>query len=462
LKTVAILSAFVAAAHAAHVSPLDNLGADKTCTKQTGQCPVARCVGGPPAGCSYSTLLIERTSWFGGEPACCPELCVFRKDGPAGKGTGDVCKIERTTRFPPMTTPAPLAPCPLPCKDLFQTCVARYQDDEICLKYAEAGYLCKDHAKCDAIAFVKGKEECVGGKQFTECGSACELTCDNADNGPGMCIEMCVQGCFCIGEANVWDAASEQCMTLDTCPGVNQCESTIGENFLNTGNLVTQCSSTNEDDTCYATDCVSGMCVPDGNWDAGSKMDIICGKNKNEKGCLNGKEQCRWAEGSEGGVPPVFICTEGEWVYGKGGCTFVEPAGVTTIPPDVEAACAHIEESGCYQSNYEPACDLHGADSGCFGIVRTAYSKCGADCLSFTAASTNPKCGECVENALFNTATIDPMVPDIYTCCNCLDAAFSAVGVPSAEVDRMLQLTCPITNDDMDDVFYNYDDDFRV
>lgn len=133
---------------------------------------------------------------------------------------------------------------------------------------------------------------------------------------------------------------------------------------------------------------------------------------------------CKWAEGTDAGQPPpVFLCSDGEWVLGKGQCSFDEPPGVTTIAPNVEAACDFIEESGCYQTGYKPVCDITTRPE-CYGIVKTAYSNCKATCLTFNAASTNPKCGECVEDALFKTRTIDESRPDIYTCCNCLDAAF--------------------------------------
>ena len=144
--------------------------------------------------------------------------------------------------------------------------------------------------RCDAEAagFVKGHTDCVGGKEFIECGSPCPLTCNNIDEDM-ICMEMCVTGCFCTGKTAIWDEASEQCMDETACPGDNQCESTIGENYLNTGNLQTECKGTEDDDACYSPGCVDALCVPDGDWDEGSKMYKICGRDKTEKACTTGR-----------------------------------------------------------------------------------------------------------------------------------------------------------------------------
>ena len=37
---------------------------------------------------------------------------------------------------------------------------------------------------------------CMGGKEFTECGSACPATCENRRSDM-VCPQMCVPGCFC-------------------------------------------------------------------------------------------------------------------------------------------------------------------------------------------------------------------------------------------------------------------------
>ena len=203
------------------------------------------------------------------------------------------------------------------------------------------------------------------------------------------------------------------------------------------------------------------MCVPDGDWDAGSKMDKVCGKSNTEYDCVTGKgeqKRCRWATGVPTlARPPVFVCSSGEWVYAKGECGYDEPAGKTTISTKVEAACSFIEESGCYLLTADNTCDIS-KRSECFGIVKTAMKNCKIGCLNFNSASKDPKCGQCVEDALFKTRTIDSSVPDIYTCCSCLDPAFAAIGVPSSEVDRMLQLTCP-TEGYYGGYDYEYDDD---
>ncbi|KAF5654706.1 Chymotrypsin-elastase inhibitor ixodidin [Fusarium heterosporum] len=37
--------------------------------------------------------------------------------------------------------------------------------------------------------------KCPAGEQFSECGTACPLTCDNPEPQP--CTQQCVRGCFC-------------------------------------------------------------------------------------------------------------------------------------------------------------------------------------------------------------------------------------------------------------------------
>ena len=153
------------------------------------------------------------------------------------------------------------------CKDVYAGYKAKGYSDLACIDLAKNGFMCSDQTgvkmKCDAIAagFVKGHADCVGGKVFTECGSACPLTCDNMGNTDMVCPKMCVVGCFCKGNTPIWDDATEMCMAGDTCPGKNQCEGTIGENYLNTGSLKSVCKGTEDDDVCYSSGCVTASNV---------------------------------------------------------------------------------------------------------------------------------------------------------------------------------------------------------
>ena len=55
---------------------------------------------------------------------------------------------------------------------------------------------------------------CTNGMIFSDCGTACPLTCKNKDNPPG-CIEVCVEGCFCPKNLVVLEGG---CVLPENCP----------------------------------------------------------------------------------------------------------------------------------------------------------------------------------------------------------------------------------------------------
>ena len=57
---------------------------------------------------------------------------------------------------------------------------------------------------------------CPEGKVYQDCGTACPLTCDNYNNPPLACPEVCVEGCFCpTGQVE----KGEKCVEPPQCSG---------------------------------------------------------------------------------------------------------------------------------------------------------------------------------------------------------------------------------------------------
>uniref|UniRef100_A0A8C5Q4J1 TIL domain-containing protein n=1 Tax=Leptobrachium leishanense TaxID=445787 RepID=A0A8C5Q4J1_9ANUR len=51
---------------------------------------------------------------------------------------------------------------------------------------------------------------------YTDCGSACPITCQNKDDTSTMCIDMCVPGCFC--DTDYIEDGLGGCVLKEDCP----------------------------------------------------------------------------------------------------------------------------------------------------------------------------------------------------------------------------------------------------
>ena len=109
---------------------------------------------------------------------------------------------------------------------------------------------------------------------------------------------MCVEGCFCPrsntkGVALVWDDVNGKCSTVNDCPDVGTCDSTIETDYLDTGAHVAACKKTGSGDQCAPDTCLSGCTAA--NWDeAGAKYDVKCVREADAASCNKHKE-CQWA-----------------------------------------------------------------------------------------------------------------------------------------------------------------------
>ena len=61
--------------------------------------------------------------------------------------------------------------------------------------------------------------DCPGGLEYQECGSACPVTCENHANPP-VCLDICVDGCFCPPGQVLLNSTSTVCVAVEDCPGM--------------------------------------------------------------------------------------------------------------------------------------------------------------------------------------------------------------------------------------------------
>ena len=55
--------------------------------------------------------------------------------------------------------------------------------------------------------------------EYQECGSTCPATCENHANPP-VCIDVCVDGCFCPPGQVLLNSTSTECVEITDCPGI--------------------------------------------------------------------------------------------------------------------------------------------------------------------------------------------------------------------------------------------------
>lgn len=87
--------------------------------------------------------------------------------------------------------------------------------------FCKSGYLRNDNGTCVTIGQCVGKDTVCPGpnEEFLACGTACPLTCKQPETLS--CGLACSMGCFCKA-GYVRDTANDKCVTLDKCP-VEQC-----------------------------------------------------------------------------------------------------------------------------------------------------------------------------------------------------------------------------------------------
>ncbi|KAJ1132125.1 hypothetical protein NDU88_010454 [Pleurodeles waltl] len=79
------------------------------------------------------------------------------------------------------------------------------------------GFVLESAASKCCIPLSECKKACPENAQYTDCGTACPLTCDNYDNPPLVCSKECVQGCFCKEGFVFENAVSKRCIPQSEC-----------------------------------------------------------------------------------------------------------------------------------------------------------------------------------------------------------------------------------------------------
>jgi len=400
--------------------------------------------------CVEADCGMTRVDTWDGRGYCCPEMGGWRHD--KGYGTKCIAKEAGPAVLPP--TPAPMPKCPMSCKDAFAHCKTKYKDNDSCLSYAAKGYLCgKEAGPCDATDLLKNEPQCPDIQVYTMCGSPCVATCESPVL-PNMCMDMCVEGCFCPrsntkGVALVWDDVNGKCSTVNDCPDVGTCDSTIETDYLDTGAHVAACKKTGSGDQCAPDTCLSGCTAA--NWDeAGAKYDVKCVREADAASCNKHKE-CQWA-GDGQGTPPTFVCSTTEDAQtGEVGTQWV-PQNIGTCQSSGGMAmtmCDLFQDTQCLAK--KECSDM----AECTKLTNTSFSNCKLPCFNAgSSAAGAQKCGTCLEEQLLSTVTINGVEGDLIACCGCLVGALEAVGISSNQALPILEGTCkkrdPAEDDDLD------------
>ncbi|XP_076304973.1 serine protease inhibitor swm-1-like [Tachypleus tridentatus] len=81
--------------------------------------------------------------------------------------------------------------------------------------FCNSGFVRGPYRKCVRPEECPGTiPECPDGEYFSECGTACEETCEKR---PDVCTLQCIRGCFC--NPGLIRGPNHSCISPDECPG---------------------------------------------------------------------------------------------------------------------------------------------------------------------------------------------------------------------------------------------------
>ncbi|GIX78475.1 kunitz-type U19-barytoxin-Tl1a [Caerostris darwini] len=81
----------------------------------------------------------------------------------------------------------------------------------------DQGYVKTKDGKCVLPQNCPGQEVCGENELYTECGTACPLTCENHKNSPTACAAICIRGCHC--DEDYVKTKDGKCDLPQNCPG---------------------------------------------------------------------------------------------------------------------------------------------------------------------------------------------------------------------------------------------------
>jgi len=111
--------------------------------------------------------------------------------------------------------------CPLTCDNLDNPPKACTKQCVIGC-HCQKGYVRNAQGKCVLPEQCPSKAVCGKNQEYQECGTACPLTCDNLDNPPKVCTLQCVIGCAC--QKGYVKNSEGECVLPEQCKAHNLCE----------------------------------------------------------------------------------------------------------------------------------------------------------------------------------------------------------------------------------------------
>ncbi|KAJ6635855.1 Zonadhesin [Pseudolycoriella hygida] len=123
--------------------------------------------------------------------------------------------------------------------------------------YCQKGYVRNtDDNSCCLPSDCPVTQVCPLNEKYTQCGTACPLTCDNYNDPPQFCTMQCFVGCEC-EEGYVRNSADGSCCTREECPVTQQCPLNEKYNACGTACPLTCNNYKNPPEFC-TTQCVDG------------------------------------------------------------------------------------------------------------------------------------------------------------------------------------------------------------
>ncbi|XP_041464168.1 uncharacterized protein LOC446192 isoform X6 [Lytechinus variegatus] len=260
---------------------------------------------------------------------------------------------------------------------------------------------------------------CTGDLVYNECGSACEMTCENPE--PQMCIKMCTPGCFCPSVTIRLSPDSDTCLPLlmdvafqESCP-----EPPVVETAEDTGLIPPEIHpGVCPGDVGATPKCDGALCIHDGECGPGEKC---C----SSAACAEGL-RCMPAPQIQpivvvppvkpryGSCPTSGVNCDGQECLSDGDCFDNEkcceadcgsrctiPVIAPPPPPEVHLGqCPSVEAEGACDN---PLC-LH--DGNCATSEKCCVSACGYHCTP--AIPLAPKLGPppCPGDLVFNRCAV--------------------------------------------------------
>ncbi|KAG8183312.1 hypothetical protein JTE90_002804 [Oedothorax gibbosus] len=361
--------------------------------------------------------------------------------------------------------------CPLTCSN---------QDDPPpCTKQCVPGCFCSpglvrnDEGRCVEPYQCPPKEIClIEGEEYTDCGSACPLTCSNKDDPPP-CTKQCVPGCFC--KPGLVRNEEGRCVEPTKCPPTNVCPK--NEEYsdcvipCNTCKIKGQCEFLVCNEGC---DCIygyyrdaSGKCIKESQCPVAPTLPPYqeCGADEQYYDCIPSCQNTCFVYTSEFPIACKMpckagcFCKEGLYQTDDGKCVPPNKCPRPTKQPGLcgineifltcgtacPATCANRKETN-------RVCTLQCVE-GCFckkGYVRNDLGLCvkPSECPPEEVCGINEAISDCAKPKTCNTCEIrgNCKLKRCTRGCDCLEGYYrdsTGVCIPASQCP----VTCPVNEE---------------